>query len=178
MSDAKIQAAIDKYVRARRELIALSQKFPQRLVSCPSDSFTKSIDLFEDRVGRRSPHERVAATVIPIHEALDMSDEISDTAEGATSDGPLGDDVEPDLDLIEPRRVRRRVVDVKARSGCEPSSNLGVLVSRVVVDDEMDVQLLWDRRVDVAQELEELLVTMTLLALRQHATRGDVEGGE
>jgi hypothetical protein len=30
----------------------------------------------------------------------------------------------------------------------------------------------------VAKELEELLVPMTLLAFRQHATRGNVEGGK
>ena len=53
-----------------------------------------------------------------------------------------------------------------------------MFVGCIVVYDEMDIQFLWDGRIDVAQELEKLLVTMTLLALRQHATCGDVEGGE
>jgi hypothetical protein len=111
-------------------------------------------------------------------ERFDLLDQVTDASERASPNRTLRDDVEPDLDLIEPRRIRWREMDVKARVGCEPSSNAGVLVGRVVVDNEMNVQLLRDRRVDVAQELEELLVSMTLLALGQHATRGDVEGGE
>ncbi len=111
-------------------------------------------------------------------EGFDLLGQIANASERASPNRARGDDVEPDLDLIEPRRVRRRVVDVKARPGCEPSSNLVVLVGRIVVDDEMNVQLLRDGGFDVAQELEELLVAMTLLALGQHATRGDVEGGE
>ncbi len=113
-----------------------------------------------------------------LDERFDLLDQVPDASERASPNRALRDDVEPDLDLVEPRRVRRRVVDVKAWSGREPSSNALVLVRRVVVDDEMDVQLLGDRRFDVSQELEKLLVPMTLLALGQHATRGDVEGGE
>ncbi len=48
----------------------------------------------------------------------------------------------------------------------------------VVVDDEMDVELLGDGSLDVAQELQELLLTMAAFALREHLTRGDVESRE
>jgi hypothetical protein len=44
-------------------------------------------------------------------------------------------------------------VHVKARSGREPAPDLGVVVRRVVVDDEMDIELLRDRGLDVAEEL-------------------------
>ena len=116
--------------------------------------------------------------IVVLDERFDLLDQIADASERASPNRALRDDVEPDLDLIEPRRVRWRVVDVKARSGREPTSNALVLVGRVVVYDEMNVQLLRDGRIDVTKELEELLVPMTRLALRQHATRGDVEGGE
>ncbi len=136
------------------------------------------MEFIEDRVCSGCPDEGATGSVVVFGEGFDLSNEITDASEGASPDRALRDDVEPDLDLIEPRRIRRRVVDMKAWSGCKPSSNTGVLVSCVVVDHEMNIQLLRDRRFDVAQELEELLVPMTLLALGQHATRGDVEGGE
>ena len=69
-------------------------------------------------------------------------------------------------------------MDVEARAGREPSPDASVFVRRVVIDDEMNVQPLGDRRFDVAQELEKLLVAMSLLALREHATRSHVERRE
>jgi hypothetical protein len=45
----------------------------------------------------------------------------------------LRDQTEPALDLVEPGRVGRRVVQMKARSPREPGSDLGVLVRAVVV---------------------------------------------
>jgi hypothetical protein len=69
-------------------------------VSCPSDSFTKSFELLEDGVGGRRPHEGTTLTVGALHESLDVGDEVSDAAERTSADGPLRDDVEPDLDLV------------------------------------------------------------------------------
>ena len=51
---------------------------------------------------------------------------------------------------------------VKPMLGREPASDLGVLVRCVVVEDEMDVELLRDRGLDVAKELYKLLVTVPL----------------
>ncbi len=89
--------------------------------------------------------------VVVIGEGFDFLGQISDASERASPNRALRDDVEPDLDLVEPRRVRWRVVDVKARSGREPTSNALVLVGRVVVYDEMNVQLLRDGRFDVTK---------------------------
>ncbi len=54
------------------------------------------------------------ASVVAIDEELDAGDQGSNASVRAATDRLLGDDVEPDLDLIEPRRVGRRVVDVEA----------------------------------------------------------------
>jgi arabinofuranosyltransferase len=149
-----------------------------RLVSCPSDRFTKSLQLFEDRVGGCGPGKGVAPPVVVLHEGLDLLDEISDAAKRPTANRSLGDQVEPDLDLIEPRRIGGRVVDVEAGARGEPTTDARVLVRRVVVDDEMDVELLRDRLFDVTQELKELLVAMPALALGEDATGSDIEGRE
>jgi hypothetical protein len=67
---------------------------------------------------------------------------------------------------------------VSARTACEPSSGLGMLVGGVVVDDEMDVELGWHVSLDVTQEGEELLMAMAGFALGDDRAVKHVEGGE
>jgi hypothetical protein len=148
------------------------------LVCCPSDSFTNSLDLREDRVSRRGPHKGVAVPVVMVHEVLDLGHQVPDAAEGAATDGALGDKVEPDLHLVQPRGIGRRVVHVEARVSPQPASHRGVLVRGIVVDDQMDVQVRRHCDLDVAQEVEELLMPMAPLTLAEHLTRGDVERRE
>jgi hypothetical protein len=69
-------------------------------------------------------------------------------------------------------------VNVPARTACQPSSDLGMLVGGVVIDDEMDVELGWHVGLDVTQEGEELLMAMARLALGDDRAVKHVEGGE
>ena len=85
--------------------------------------------------------------------------------ERAAADGALGDEREPAFDLVEPGGVGGREVNVEARTACEPSSDLGMLVGGVVVDDQMDVELGWHVGLDVPQEGQELLMPVAWLAL-------------
>ena len=57
----------------------------------------------------------------------------------------------------------------------QPGANLGVLVGRIIVDDEVNLEVFRDTRLDVAQEAQELLVTRPRLALGDHAAVGHVE---
>lgn len=114
----------------------------KNLVSRPSDSFTKSMDLVEDRIGSGCPDKGCRVAVSPLHEAVDLGDEVSNTAKCSASNSLLGDDVEPDLDLVEPGRIGRRVMDRESGSGGKPASHFGMFVRPVVVGDEMDVEIL------------------------------------
>ena len=69
-------------------------------------------------------------------------------------------------------------MNVKPRTPCQPSLDLGMLMRGVVVDDEMNIEVTGDIGLDVAQKLEEVLVTMTGLALGYHFSGGDVQRGE
>ena len=80
-------------------------------------------------------------------EAVDFFDEVGGGLEGTTTDGALGDECEEPFDLVEPGRVGGREVNVPTRAAGEPSSDFGMLVGGVVVDDEMDVEL--DRHIGV-----------------------------
>jgi hypothetical protein len=69
-------------------------------------------------------------------EAVDFFDEVGGGLEGATTDGALGDEGEEPFDLVEPGGIGGREVNVPTRTACEPSSDLGMLVGGVVVDDD------------------------------------------
>ena len=53
-----------------------------------------------------------------------------------------------------------------------------MLVSAVVVDDQVHVELGWDLLVDPPQETQKLLVPVPGLALGDHRTGGHVQGGK
>ena len=111
-------------------------------------------------------------------EAVDFFDEVGGGIERAATDGALSDEGEEAFDLVEPGGVGRREVNVPARTACEPSSDLGMLVGGVVVDDEMDVELGRHIGLDVTQEGEELLMAMARFALGDDRAVKHVEGGE
>ena len=53
-------------------------------------------------------------------EAVNFCDEILDAFEGASADSLLGDETEPTFDLIEPGRIRWRVVEVESGPRGQP----------------------------------------------------------
>ena len=111
-------------------------------------------------------------------EGEDLLLELGDGGEGAAADGLLGDDVEPDFDLVEPGGVGGGEVEVVAWPGGEPALDLDVPVGAVVVDDEVDIEVRGDAGVDVAEEAQELLVAVARLALGDDLAGGHVQGGE
>ncbi len=155
-----------------------SRSGESKLVSCRRNSFTKSLDFGEDGIRRSRPDERVCVGVPFGRVAFDSLDELRHLAERIAPNRLAGEDIEPDLHLIEPRSIRGSVVKVKSGTPCQPSLDLGMLMRGVVVDDEMNIEVSGHVGLDVAQELEELLVTMTGLALGHHFPGGDVQGGK
>ena len=94
-----------------------------------------------------------------LHELIDLALEIGDRVERAAADRLGRDQRELALDLIEPRAVGRREVQMEPRPTCQPGLHSGVLVSPVVVADQMHVEMLRDVRFDVLQERQSWKVT-------------------
>ena len=69
-------------------------------------------------------------------------------------------------------------MDVEAGPLCEPESYPGMLVGRVIVDDQMNIEMAGHGLIDALEELKKLLVTMAWLALHEHRSGCDVERGE
>ena len=76
-------------------------------MSCLSNRLTKSFDLFQDRFRRGGPDKGPAAGVVLLDELLDPGNKLLDTFERSPANGLLGNEVEPDLHLIEHRRRSR-----------------------------------------------------------------------
>ena len=104
--------------------------------------------------------------------------ELGDGGEGAAADRLLRDDVEPDLDLVEPGGVGGGEVEMIAWPGGQPALDAGVLVGGVVVNDEVDVEVRRHVGVDVFEEAQELLVAMARPSPGEDPAGGDVQDGE
>ena len=69
-------------------------------------------------------------------------------------------------------------MQVIARPLRQPSANLGMLVSGIVIDHEVDIVGRGNILIEVAQEGKELLMAVAGLAFGEHPAVGDIEGGK
>src|SRR6516165_6885020 len=111
-------------------------------------------------VAEWGPDEWLGLGVVLLQVGFDCGLEFSNAAEDAAADGVAGDQAEEAFDQIDPGGRSRGEVEVEAGVALEPSLDLGVLVGRVVVDDEMQIEAFRRIAVDGAQEAQELLMAM------------------
>ena len=69
-------------------------------------------------------------------------------------------------------------MDVEAGSLRQPGLRFGVLVSAVVVDDQVQIELLWHLLIDPSQDAQEHLVPVSGLAFGDYRTGGPIQCGE
>src|SRR5258706_8906732 len=105
--------------------------------------------LLKDGVGGGGPAKRLGVRVVVADELFDALDELLDAGERAAADCLVGDEREEAFHLIQPGAVGRDEVHVPAWPTRQPSLDLGVTVSGVVVDDAMNVQLAGNGLVDL-----------------------------
>ena len=127
---------------------------------CNVSPFTISLDLAKDRMGRGDPDKGLGFGVRGAHELIDSGHEFLDTLEGPASDRPRGNAMESDFHLVQPGVISGGEVNMKAWSHRQPAFHPWVLVRRVVVDDDVNLQLLGNVLLDLAQKTQVLLVPM------------------
>ena len=88
------------------------------LVFCRRDSFTKSLDLCEDGICCSGPCKWMGVFVPMVGESLNPTDQFLDLVEGSPSDCSPGNNIKPDLHLVEPGRIRGREVELEPRVLC------------------------------------------------------------
>src|SRR5882757_466009 len=69
-------------------------------------------------------------------------------------------------------------MNLKSRPLCQPESYFGMLVSGIVIDDEMDRKISGHDLIDAFEEGKKLLMAMAWFAFGEYRPGGDVEGGK
>ncbi len=116
----------------------------------------------DDFVWVLGPDEGLRTLVVFGQEAIDGGLEVDKTFEDAAFEAPLGQDGEEAFDGIEPGSRCRREVEDEPRMPRQPLSDLGMLVSRVIVEDHVDDFTGRNLGLDQIKEADELLVPVTL----------------
>src|SRR6185312_5351741 len=82
-------------------------------------------------------------------------------SEVAPAQALLGEFGKPTLDQVKPRRTGGSVRNMKARMFRQPLRNIVMLMSTVIVHDQMQVQAMWNLAIKLAQKLQVFLMAMT-----------------
>ena len=101
------------------------------------------------------PPEGVAIPVVESDVTHQLAPQIGRRGEDPAGNEIALDFAEPDLHLVEPRAVGRRVVDLDRRVGCEPVPDRPGLMRREIVADEVDLPPSWLGREDLIEKGEE-----------------------
>src|SRR5271166_3435746 len=109
---------------------------------------------------------------------VDLAFQIRYRVERAATDRLIGDQCKPAFDLVQPRAIRRREVQMKPWALGKPCAHPGVLVSSIVVADQMYIEVLWNVRLDVPQKAQKLLMPMLRLTLREHTAVRNIQRRE
>ncbi len=127
-----------------------------KLVSCLRSSQSEASDAGQDVVCRLDPHEGLG--IGTVGGQVQPNGVLQRTGAAMTAPAKLlvGEDGEPALHLVDPRRVGGREVQVEAWVAQQPAMDERRLVSAVIVQDEVHVQVGWHLRMDAVQELAEL----------------------
>src|SRR3990172_5380808 len=96
--------------------------------------------------------------------------------EASSAKGPPREDAEPYLDLVQPRGMGGRVVEVDVLVACQPPIVLG-LVGVEVVEDHMDLAVAAVGN-HLVHELKELATSPALEVPGPHLAGGHLQGGE
>ncbi len=151
---------------------------PALLASRIRDSLTKSSDLGEDLVSRFCPDEWFRLPVADGQILPNGGFERQRAAMRAALDLLLGQCGKPALDEIQLEGDGRREMQVKPGMACELSPHPRRLVRAVVVENQVNVEVRRDLRVDRIEKLQELLTAMPPVQLADNPARRDIERGE
>lgn len=159
------------------------------LVSCPSGSWIKSGmrlecaasisgDAVQNLISRSGPNEWFGIFVVRVDKLSNRRLQFSDAAECAAPDSFVGEFGEPSLNQIQPGAIGRRKVDMESRALGQPVADDRRLVSAVVVEDEVNVQIGWDLSLDHIQKPAEFHGAMASVELANHAAGLQIQSGK
>lgn len=131
-----------------------------------------------DGVGIFGPGKWLWRLVVLGEVSIDGGLKVNDASEDAALEPTLCEDGEEALNGIEPGGRGRGEVEDETPMASEPLDHFGMLVSGIIVEDDMNGLAGGRLRLDAVEEANELLVTVALHALPDHRTVEHVERGE
>lgn len=137
-----------------------------------------SFDGSDYLVGIGGPCERFGVFVGLGDEAVDGGLEVDEGVKDAALEASFGELGEVTLDGVEPGAGGRCEVEGEALVTVEPGPDLWVLMSGVIVEDDMDGLVGGGLGVDQIQEADEFLMAMSLHVAADHRAVEHIEGGE
>ena len=124
------------------------------------------------------PPERLGIDVASLNVFAHGFLQFFDTGETSVAHAVSGDLAEESLHEIKPRAGCGGVVHLNSCVFCKPLCDVGMLMGRVVVGDDVDVEPGWRLLVDLLEEVEPFDVGVGLGITLKDIPRGIVEGGE
>jgi len=115
---------------------------------------------------------------VTIQVVLDRSNQFGDAVETAAANPLVGNLSKPALDQIQPRTRRGDEVDVESGMSSYPGFDPRVLVSCVIVHNKMQIEMGRCLGVDLVEETNEFLVSMTRHAVADHFAIEHAQRGE
>ena len=116
--------------------------------------------------------------VVVVDELLNHLHPFLDMAAADSPETLLCQFAEPWFDGIEPGTAGRRKVHVEAGMPFEPALHCRMFVGGIVVDDQMQIEVGWRFDVNLLEELQPFLMTMTWHALGNQFALGHLQCGE
>ena len=132
----------------------------------------------DDRIHSGSPHEWFGILVPSGQKFIDSGNKIVDAEERIAANALIGQFSKPALNQIEPTATSGHVMNDIARMLFEPRFHRGMPMSSVVVHHQVQSCLAWKLAIDVAQKLEELLMTVSLVKITDDFSLQHIRGGK
>lgn len=86
-------------------------------MSYPRNNFRYFGNFTDDGIGGRDSGKWGGGLIVMVDKTFDLGNQFADVSERASPKSTLGDEFEPALHLIEPRRIRGRVKRMRANEG-------------------------------------------------------------
>ena len=113
-----------------------------------------------------------------LQKLLDRGDQLWHIPKDAATNALVGDFAEPTLHHVHPRTRSRDEVQMEAWMSSEPGFHARVLVGRVVVHDDVQIEFGGGLHIDRVEEANELLMPMARHALANHLAIEHAESRE
>ena len=134
-------------------------------LSVPRELLAGSFDFHEDIIGLGSPDKRSGISVVGLEILLQCGDQFWQTMKDAAPQAFDREVSEEALHHIEPRSAGRSEMQVEAWMLGQPRFDLGVLMRRVVIQDQMQLSIWLRLPIDELEKLQPFLMPVSRLAL-------------